>query len=248
MSVRHDLFSGHAAEYAAFRPTYPDELFEFLADLTPARRWACDVACGNGQASAPLARRFDRVAATDASRQQLAEAPRIANVGYAVAAAERLPLANGFADLIAVAQALHWFDLPKFFAEARRVLRPGGVLACWAYDLFQITPDVDRVVARLYDEILAGYWTPERRLIETGYRTIDFPFAEISPPEFTIRAAWTLPQTWAYLNTWSSVKKYQRMHGANPLKLIERELATAWSDGVEPKPLRWQLHLRVGRA
>jgi ubiquinone/menaquinone biosynthesis C-methylase UbiE len=92
---------------------------------------AWDCAAGSGQATADLARRFDRVIATDASSEQISAAKPISNVEYRVATAEQSGLSDNCADLVTVAQALHWFDLPKFYAEARRVLPvrwgPGGL-------------------------------------------------------------------------------------------------------------------------
>ncbi len=247
IAVRHDLFSGHANEYAAFRPKYPATLFDRLAQLAPHGNLAWDCACGSGQATIDLARRFVKVIATDASVAQLRHAPPLAHVEYLAAAAEHCPLADGSVDLVAVAQALHWFDLSAFFAEARRVLRPGGALAAWAYNVFQIEPKVDAVVAKLYDGILGEYWSPERRLVDEGYRGITVPLQEVPVAELEMCEWWTLRQAVAYLNTWSSVKKYERAHGVNPVSLVENDLREAWGDSTTPRAIRWPLHLRVFR-
>ncbi len=50
--------------------------------------------------------------------------------------AETLPVPAGSARLVTVAQALHWFDLARFFSEVRRVLAPDGVLAVISYASF----------------------------------------------------------------------------------------------------------------
>jgi ubiquinone/menaquinone biosynthesis C-methylase UbiE len=71
--------------------------------------------------------------ATDASAEQIASATRCDNVEYRVAPAEQTGLPDASIDLVTVAQALHWFDRERFFAEVKRVLRPGGVLALWVY-------------------------------------------------------------------------------------------------------------------
>lgn len=81
--------------------------------------------------------------AADASAQQIETAEPYPHVEYRVAPAERSGLETGSADLVAVAQALHWFDFPAFFEEAKRVLRPGGIIAVWAYNLLSILPDID---------------------------------------------------------------------------------------------------------
>jgi len=76
--------------------------------------------------------------ATDASTEQIASAVPHPNVEYRVALAEQSGLANHSVKLLTIAQALHWFDLPRFYAEARRVLAPGGVIAAWAYGINQV--------------------------------------------------------------------------------------------------------------
>ena len=66
---------------------------------------------------------FDRVIATDASEKQIANAQSHKIVEYRVAPAENSGIESETIDLIMVAQALHWFDLDRFYAEARRVLK-----------------------------------------------------------------------------------------------------------------------------
>jgi SAM-dependent methyltransferase len=120
-------------DYAGARPDYPDEMFEYLDSLCFAHGLAWDCATGTGQAAIPLAGRFGAVVATDSDHGQLSQARAHPRVYYAHARAERAPLPEGSVDLVSVAQALHWFDLPAFFTEAGRALRPGGLLAAWCY-------------------------------------------------------------------------------------------------------------------
>ncbi|HEY6050877.1 MAG TPA: class I SAM-dependent methyltransferase, partial [Thermoanaerobaculia bacterium] len=150
----HDHFSGHAADYARYRPDYPEALFSYLASLAPDHRLAWDCATGSGQAAAGLARHFDEVLATDASSRQIEQALPIPRVRYAVCPAESVALPDAGADLVAVAQALHWFDLGAFFAEVRRVLVPGGVLAVWCYGLLSIAPEIDSILNRFYRDVV----------------------------------------------------------------------------------------------
>ena len=107
----HDHFSSVANRYADFRPHYPAELFDYLATLLPRNSLVWDCACGNGQATLDLAQRFDRVVATDASREQIASATPHPKVEFRVAPAEQSGLPDGSIGLIIVAQVLHWFDL-----------------------------------------------------------------------------------------------------------------------------------------
>ncbi len=174
-----DYFSAQARQYTQFRPRYPSTLFEYLSALTASHDLAWDCGTGNGQAAGDLARFFDEVIATDPSASQLAYAEAHSNVQYLVASAEECPLASHSVDLVTVAQAMHWFELPTFYEQVRRVGRVGGVLAAWSYGLAQITPEVDTVVAWLYWDLLGAFWPPERRLIEERYATIWFPFEEV---------------------------------------------------------------------
>ncbi|MFP5505737.1 MAG: class I SAM-dependent methyltransferase [Gammaproteobacteria bacterium] len=242
-----DHFSAQSPDYRAFRPRYPEGLFEFLSGLAPARVLAWDCATGNGQAAVGLARHFDRVIATDASANQLAQAIVVANVDYRQAPAERAPLDDAAVDLIVVAQALHWFDVDAFHREAARVLKDGGVIAAWSYNLLSVSPAIDAVVGRLYAETLAGYWPAERRLVETGYRDLPFPFERIEAPAFALRAQWDLRALAGYLQTWSAVQRYLAARGRNPVEAVLPELAAAWGEAGSVRPVAWPLTLRVGR-
>jgi SAM-dependent methyltransferase len=242
----HDHFSAHAADYAAHRPTYPPELFAFLASVSPARGLVWDCGTGSGQAAVALAEHFADVFATDASAEQIANAVPHPNVRYAVAPAEACPLPAGSADLVTVAQALHWFDFPRFYSEVRRVLRPGGVLAAWCYDLLRVGLDVDPVLERLQTEFVGAYWPPERAYLAAGYRTIPFPFADIPAPPFEMGVNWTLAETLAYMNTWSATKRFVAAHGFNPVERLTPELAAGWGEGR--REVRFGFAVRAGRA
>ena len=241
-----DHFSGHADEYARYRPDYPATLFEWLAGIGPATALAWDCACGNGQAAVALSEYFDQVVATDASETQIQNAVPHSRIQYRVATAENSGLETDSVDLITVAQALHWFDLDAFYPEARRVLKPGGVLAVWSYGLANIEPDVDRVVYRLYQEIVGPYWPMERRLVESGYKNLPFPFHEITAKEIAMEATWNLDDLLGYLRTWSAVKRYIKDRGDDPVSLVEGELASAWGNADKTLGIRWPLNLRVG--
>lgn len=246
MSRFKDYFSGHADAYAAARPSYPDALFDWLAGLTDRHDQVWDAGCGNGQASRALARHYDQVLATDASADQIANAAPADRVTFQAGPAESCPLSADSCDLVTVAQAAHWFERSQFYAEARRVLRPGGVLALWCYGLNTISPATDAVVRRLYDDILGADWPPERRLIDDGYRTLAFPFAEIPAPDLVMALDWTVDQHLAYLRSWSAAQRYLKRTGEDPVQLVEDELRQAWGD--ERRRVMWPLHFRVGRS
>lgn len=242
-----DHFSGRAADYARYRPRYPDELFEWLAGLAAAHRRAWDVGTGSGQAAVALARWFDEVVATDASPHQLAHAQPHPRVLYRVAVAGQSGLSPSSMDLVTIAQALHWFDLPAFWREVREALAPNGVVAAISYERVRVVPEVDAVVTRLYGEVLGPWWPPERRMLEDRYRSATFPFREIDPPPLVTSASWTLADLTGYLATWSASQRYLEVTGEDPVALVRPALAAAWGDPALARPVTWPLILRVGR-
>jgi SAM-dependent methyltransferase len=245
-----DHFSTQSAGYQRFRPDYPPELFHFLASQCPAQALAWDCGCGSGQAAAGLAAHFARVVGTDASSSQIARARDGRQSGktlFAVGAAEQAPLPSGRVDLVAVAQALHWFDQEAFHAEVRRVLKPFGLVAAWTYDLLRISPEVDRVVDLLYEETLSGCWPPERRHVDTRYADLTLPFETLSPPTFEMEAQWNLAQLVGFLGTWSATSRYRAREGEDPVAATLPELTHAWGAPERMRLVRWPLTLLIGR-
>jgi SAM-dependent methyltransferase len=241
-----DLFSSHSSDYKAFRPVYPQALYDFLLPLCARHHTAWDVGCGNGQVAEVLARHFQQVQATDISAAQIEQAAPNPSIHYRVAPAEASGLAPASIDMITVGQALHWFDHPRFFEEVRRVAAPGCLLAAWGYELLHIQPDVDRLVDHFYRVTTGPYWEPERRHIETRYRLIEFPFVELEAPEFFIKVRWTRPTLIAYLNTWSAVKRYEKTHSKSPLDEFEKDLREIWRND-EAKEVTFPVFMRVFR-
>lgn len=241
-----DHFSGHAALYAKYRPDYPSALYEFLATLAPSHERALDCATGSGQAAIGLARHFDCVIATDGSVAQLLNAQPHERVRYVANLAERPAFRDASMDLVAAAQAAHWFDHPRFYAGVRRVLKPGGVLALWTYGLAHIDPQVDALVREFYDGTVGTYWPPERRHVESAYRTLPFELEELPAPALQLELQWDLDALMGYLGTWSAVQRYIKARQSDPLPALRRRLETVWRPGTA-RSVVWPLHLRVGR-
>jgi SAM-dependent methyltransferase len=242
-----DHFSKGSSDYARYRPTYPRRLFAWLASQVRQRRRAWDCATGNGQAAVALAEFFAEVVATDASAEQLEHAAPHRRVVYARAAAETSGLPPASVDLVTVAQAVHWLDFDAFWAEVRRVLVPGGVIAVWCYGTFHGEPAVDALLQRFYDETVGPFWPPERRFIDDAYRTLPFPFEEIHAPELALEETWTLEQLLGYLGTWSATRRCREATGEDPVEALRGEIAAVWGDPDRPRRLVWPLHLRAGR-
>jgi len=242
-----DHFSGHADAYARHRPTYPPELFQYLASITGGHDLAWDCGTGNGQAAIGLAPYFKQVLATDPSEEQLRNAFPHEKVVYRVALAEEPGIDPATLDLVTVAQALHWFDVPRFFDVASKVLKPNGVIAVWCYSLCRITPQVDELVDRFYFETVGPYWPKERALVDDGYRSLAFPFDEMIAPDIDIKLRWSFDDLISYLQTWSPVRRFIERHGHDPVQDVAGELAPVWGDPSEEKLVRWPIHMRVGR-
>ena len=248
MTAFKDHFSANNAGYTAHRPTYPRALVDFLAAAAPGRQLALDAGCGTGQLSTLLADRFERVVATDASAQQIASAFPHDRVAYYVAPAERSGLPAASVDLVTVAQAAHWLDLGPFYAEVRRVSRPGGVVALVTYGVLHVEDAAaDAVAQSFYRDVIGTYWPPERRHVEEGYRSLPFPFDALDAPALDIEAGWKLADLIGYADTWSAVRAAEKAVGRGPIERFHAELAEAWGSPDTIKRVRWPLSLRIGR-
>lgn len=247
MGITPDHFSQQADLYAKFRPTYPASMYDWLFSLVSEFQCAWDCGTGNGQVANLLANHFEAVEATDISEKQLSQAVQRKNIQYQVSKAEESPFVAESFDLITVAQALHWFDHPPFFEEVNRVLKPGGILAVWGYDLIRIHPEIDRLVDHYYTEVIGPYWAPERKHVDQQYSQIEFPYPTIAPPtDFAIEVTWTLSEFEGYLNTWSSLQSYLREHSENPVDPLIAEIGKSglWQ---EKRTVQFPIFIKAGR-
>ncbi len=242
-----DYFSKQASEYTRYRPHYPEALFEYLATLVSSRQRAWDCATGSGQAALGLTPYFEEIIATDASEKQIANVFEHQKITYLIAPAEKTEIESDSVDLIVVAQALHWFELDRFYAEVRRVLQKGGVLAVWSYSLLRISSAIDRVLDQFYTNVVGPFWPPERKLVDDKYQSIPFPFEELVAPLFKMEARWNLDRLVGYLGTWSSVQKFKDKHNTDPIEIVIRDLRRAWGRPEDEKEIHWPINMRVGR-
>ncbi|EAZ12517.1 hypothetical protein OsJ_02414 [Oryza sativa Japonica Group] len=224
------LFTRQAAEYAAARPVYPKDLFVKLASLTAHHRVAWDVGTGNGQAAIGVAEHYDSVVATDVSAEQLRRAvphPKVRYLHTPDAGADDDDLVaalggEGCVDLITVAEAAHWFDLPAFYGAARRLLRkPGGVIAVWGY-------------------------------VIDGYRDLPFPFdgvglgKEGEPAGFDMEHEMAFPGLVRMLRSWSAVAT-ARQRGVDLLdERVVRRLEEEWGGASLVRKVTFKAFLLAG--
>jgi len=241
-------FSSKSEEYSFSRPLYPDSLFKFLNEITSNKDLAWDCATGNGQAAIGLCKYFNKVIASDASTSQINNRFQRDNITYDVFPAENANIQDNCVNLITVAQAVHWFDLERFYREVRRVGKRNGIIAVWSYGMHKIDPVIDKIGEKLTvrGEILGKYWPQETKYVKDDYKTIPFPFKEIEVPGFEMRVTWSLDDLFAYMQTWSSVKRFQKEKNYNPLDLVKEEMKNLWGKEDEQKLIRWDVNLRIG--
>ncbi|XP_041026404.1 putative methyltransferase DDB_G0268948 [Juglans microcarpa x Juglans regia] len=258
-----ELFIKQAAEYAEGRPSYPSELFEFIASKTPCKDLAWDVGTGSGQAARHLAGIFKNVIATDTSPKQLAFGPRLPNIRYqqtpptmSAAELERDIASQSSIDVVTIAQAIHWFDLPIFYQQVKWVLKkPHGVIAAWCYTTPEVNDSVDAVFQPFYTIAAGPYLEPPIRLVDEKYKTIDFPFEPVNGADdtgpfdqFVIERLMDLDKYFTYLRSWSAYQT-AREKGVELLSddVID-EFTRAWTeDAQDQKVVKFPIYLRIGR-
>lgn len=242
-----DNFSTQAEIYKKFRPVYPASLYKTILAQVEHKQTAWDCGTGNGQVALVLAEYFQKVAATDISENQINNAPAKENINYEVVRAEQTNFETDTFDLITVAQAIHWFDFEAFFEEVKRVGKEGGLIAIFGYGLLKIEPKIDEQIHHFYTKVIGPYWNVERQHIDKAYESVPFPFEIIPVTEsFFIETTWTLSQLEGYLNTWSSVQRFIKKEGYNPVDGFIENLKAIWKM-TEIKQVQFPIFLKLGR-
>ncbi|KAA8518022.1 hypothetical protein F0562_015497 [Nyssa sinensis] len=257
-----DLFLKQAKQYSVARPSYPEELFQFIVSKTPNHDLAWDVGTGSGQAATSLAGIYKNVIATDTSQKQLDFAPKLPNVRYqctppnmSMTQLEHDVALQSSLDLVTIAQALHWLDLPSFYQQVKWVLKePHGVIAAWCYTVPEINECFDPVFQRFYTIDSKPYWEPARKLVDDKYRSIDFPFVPVDgadhtgPFEFQTERLMDLDGFFTYIRSWSAYHTAQEK-GVELLRDdVIGDFKRAWSeDGNGQKVVKFPVHLRIGK-
>eukprot|EP00811_Abedinium_folium_P005268 NODE_14852_length_1081_cov_10.699161.p1 GENE.NODE_14852_length_1081_cov_10.699161~~NODE_14852_length_1081_cov_10.699161.p1 ORF type:complete len:300 (-),score=62.91 NODE_14852_length_1081_cov_10.699161:132-1031(-) len=233
---------GQAEGYAVYRPWYPETLLEKIWGVTDGgkRTLAVDVCCGTGRISAPLASRFDRVLAFDRSEEQLRHADRTyANVVYQCGDVAMLgDIVNEQADLITIAQGLHWLDIDAFCGMALASLRPFGCLAVLGYAVCELSNEAaDRAFKDYYYGTLgsglevgsvgSAWGACDRRALDSGFATVNFPLERLERIWHRESTTMSVHEFMAYLRTWSGYHNYLAQGHANPLPELESRLDAA---------------------
>lgn len=247
-SAGQNWFDRGGSAYALFRPDYPDELSRFLSYMSPAQSLAVDVGCGTGQLTRQIARRFGSVIGIDNSADQIAHAPPQNGVEYHCASAEDLPVRNNCVDLVTVAQAAHWFDRPAFYRECRRVAVSNAVIALISYGVLRIaSQSLQDRFSRFYWDEIGPYWPPERKLVDSEYADIDFPFEKMDVPAMQIECVWDLNEFLGYITTWSAVRRANAAGRADILDMFGQEISAPWGNPEGKQAVSWPINMRLGR-
>ncbi|MCY1288792.1 malonyl-acyl carrier protein O-methyltransferase BioC [compost metagenome] len=233
--------------YARFRPEYPPELAAYLASIAPDTVLAVDIGCGSGQLTRLLAAHFSLVVGFDPSEDQITHATPQENIHYGCAQAEDLPLLSRSASLITAAQAAHWFDLPRFYAEVRRVAESNAILALISYGVPRLDGDLGARFEQFYWHEIGPYWPAERKLVDSGYATIDFPFTEMEGPSIAIHRQWCLDEFLGYISTWSAVRSARESGREDLLHRFAADIAERWGAPPTRHSINWPINMRIGR-
>jgi ubiquinone/menaquinone biosynthesis C-methylase UbiE len=227
--------SWDAGEYVRSRPDYPAAAFTIVREAYEAARAAsptlaapgdavaADIATGSGQFARGLARSFGTVIGIDALSSQV-EAGKAAapapNISFRLGTAEATGLPDASVDILTTAEALHWFDIPAFYAEAARVLKPGGLIVIAGYRSSAIVNNAaaDAAFQEVWGPILAPYWHPRVTIMEALYRGHEPPaslFDEVTRHDGVLRIhrRWSAEQTTAFARSWSGYAAYLDAHG-----------------------------------
>uniref|UniRef100_A0A7N0TL27 Methyltransferase type 11 domain-containing protein n=1 Tax=Kalanchoe fedtschenkoi TaxID=63787 RepID=A0A7N0TL27_KALFE len=259
-----DLFHNQAQHYAQARPTYPQSLFHFISSKTPSHQFAWDAGAGNGQATKSIAALYANVIATDTSAKQIQFAPSLPNAvfrhtppSFPVSDLPTHVAPPSTLDLVTVAQALHWFDLPNFYALVNAALKkPHGVIAAWCYTTPHIDAHVDPVFDKFYKVHSAPYWDPQRKLVDDRYASLSFPFEAVDgcdgtgPFEFTAEVEMDLDGFLRYLRSWSAYQTAKEMGVELLSEGVVEEFKKAWiggGGGDERKVVKFPVYLRIGK-
>jgi SAM-dependent methyltransferase len=193
-----------------------------------------------------LGDRFERVIATDGSAGQIGRAVRHPRVDYAVGLAEHAPIHDASVDVVVVAQAAHWFDLPRFYMEVKRVSVAGGAVALITYAMTIVEEPIGAIVDHFYHDVVGRWWPPERKSTESLYRDLPFPFEELAPPSIEMSVDWTADQLLGYISTWSAVRAMEAAEGSNAMRALDREIRGAWGTAAG-RTVSWPVGIRAGR-
>lgn len=243
-------FGGHASEYAKYRPSYPETLFETIFRTVQNKGLAWDCGTGNGQVAVRLGEDFQKVHATDINSRQLEEAREHPRVSYLCSPAHHSELEDHSVDLVTVASAVHWFDIEAFYGEVQRVLKTDGILALWTYAPELLGPaPLAEVVRSLAQETFLDDWPEGIEWVSRHYADLPFPFQEIPCPKIDYPLQWDFDSLAGWVQTWSAFNRHKARTGIDLGDYVKESLREVWPGSIDQVVnLDFPLYVRVGRA
>ncbi|KAL9572318.1 hypothetical protein ACKAV7_003519 [Fusarium commune] len=191
-----------ASDYAAGRLGYTDALIDFILNYHRSTNGetGCmlDVGCGPGTATEKLAPHFDLAYGVDPGESMVKTATTIGGetrtgdpIVYQLSTAEDIDkiddISHSSVDMITAATAAHWFDMPRFWAAAARVLKPGGTVAIWTVfrqpGSFNNNTELQSIFKDFLDT-LAPYSTAGTHLTRSGYVELPMPWDDPDTSKF----------------------------------------------------------------
>lgn len=262
-----DHFSAAVSKYRTYRPAYPAELFQYISSLCSAHDVCVDAGTGNGQAAQSISKYFKKVLAFDPAKTMVENAVKDAsNVEYFVSRGEdfatQLPLQPESVDLIISATAVHWMNFAEFYANAHRVLKPGGILAVFSYNCFELVSNsaATEVVHHFHNNDLGDFWPKEISYLTDNYKFLPFPAVYVEDfnshfhvnfpfdvnTNFHIDRQMTFEDTVGFMQSWSGTHKWIEKNGKEKFALITEQLKKLWNkNGTEHEIHR--LYMKLGR-
>jgi SAM-dependent methyltransferase len=255
-SVANLFARGGAANYAKFRPSYPEALVSrVLRDVAVSSpsSLAVDVGCGTGQLSVALADRgFARVIGVDVSAEQVAAGTVRPNIEYRVGSAHALPIdGEQIADAVCIAQTMHWLDPEPTFAECSRLLKHGGIVAVIGYPVCSLLNNdaANAAMQRYHFEVLRPYWHPNRWLLDDGYKFFDLAdhgFDECAEVRFEDDREMSLDEFIGYASTSSARATMIESGEPDPLDDLRASIAATLGSSSEKLLVRFPFFAKLG--
>jgi hypothetical protein len=139
--------------------------------------------------------------------------------------------------------------MEKFYQEVYRIGKPTSAIAAWCYGLIEIPTAAAAVQKHLhaFHTLTRSFWPSEIGWIEQQYRTIPFPFEELSVPSLTMTAAWTSKALIGYLSTYSATHRFVEKYGIEPIVTLFDQLTQDWGTAETVHQIQWPLYIRVGK-
>ncbi|KAF5233292.1 hypothetical protein FANTH_12608 [Fusarium anthophilum] len=191
-----------ASDYAAGRLGYTDALIDFILDYHRSTNGetACvlDVGCGPGTATQKLAPHFDLAYGVDPGESMITTATELGGrtrtgdpLVYKLSTAEDIDkihdVPHTSVDMITAATAAHWFDMPRFWAAAAKVLKPGGTIAIWTVFRQSGSFNSNTELQSIFNDFLntlAPYSAAGTHLTQSGYVDLPMPWDDPDTSKF----------------------------------------------------------------